>query len=78
MPHCRFACPGLPLAAAGEGEFRELGVDEMATLKSAGMPGASLLVRDLDAQLLVALMRKGLVYLEVSTPARSHACAPDP
>ncbi len=49
----------------GEGEFRELSVDEMAALKSTGMPGACLVVGDLDREVFLSLWKKGLVYLEV-------------
>jgi hypothetical protein len=59
-----YSC-GSPQCYVGEAEFRELDVDEMAALKSAGLPGALLCVADLSAGLLQSLWKKGLIYLEV-------------
>ncbi|KAG2497046.1 hypothetical protein HYH03_005046 [Edaphochlamys debaryana] len=53
----------------GEAEYRELGEEELAHLKTAALPshagGSDIRVRDLQPSVLRGLLRKGLAYLEI-------------
>ena len=60
---------------AGEVEFRSLAAVELAVCTEAARPGG-LRLRDADADLIEALHKRGLLYLEVPIRPDDHVSIP--